>query len=169
MRNKDAIARYKIAFWQIKSQLLETKSLFLFSGWYRKNQMILQDDLQSRLIYCTYITFFVTNSHYVGGAGSILYVDCVPLVTCYCECESHFLLLFLRELLRWVRSGTSEHTVRFYGFSAEGSLVVFHQKPALASSSLSSSSLLYDHQRNLSASQSVTKQVEISPSKRPQK
>lgn len=98
------------------------KQCFLFSSWYRlKVLYIARSDLQSW--YCTYITLFVINSHSVGGVGSALSLDSVPLVTCYCECKSHFLLFFLGELLRWVRSGTSVNTVRFYVFSTEGSLI----------------------------------------------
>lgn len=112
----------KITVWETEFLINQENCFFLFTGWYRKKMNITRADLQSRLIL--YITLFVINSRSVGGVGSVLCLDSVPLVTCYCERESHFLLFFLGELLMWVRSGTSVNTVRLYVFSTEGSLIL---------------------------------------------
>jgi len=54
---------------------------------YRKMSFTKQADI-------LYITFFVTNSHSIGGVGSILCLDSVPLVTCYVNVRAIFFSSF---------------------------------------------------------------------------
>lgn len=124
MRYSDAV-RYKVVITRNKSEteFWLHQEIHVLLCWFRK-KIIMQDHIYKAGWYCTYITLFVINSHSVGDVGSVLCLDSVPLVTCYCERESHFLLFFLGELLRWVRSGTSVHTVRFYVSSTEGSPIL---------------------------------------------